>query len=77
MYAHYHHYKSCSEAIKSLKLILVELIVTQEPDLARDEPIVEAVEIPTSMANCCFNNGNLLLNGRKLPKTAVFFLHSR
>ena len=53
----YHHNKLYAAATKSLKLILVKLMVTGElmEDLDRGELMVEEVEIPMSMANCCFN----------------------
>ena len=56
MKAHYQN-KPYSAANKSLKLIIVKLIVTGElmVDLDRDDPMVEAVEILMSMANYCFN----------------------
>ncbi len=57
MYAHYHN-KSYSAATKSLKFIFVKLIVTGElmVDLDRDDPMMDAIEITMTMANCSLND---------------------
>ncbi len=50
--------KSYSAATKSLKLSLVKLMVTGKliEDFDSNEPMVEAVEIAMTIANCCFNS---------------------
>ena len=76
-YEHYHN-KSYSTATKSLKLIIVKLIVPGElmVDLDRDEPMVEAAEIHMSMANCCFNSVKMaaetsLMGGHSLEQPCL------
>ena len=47
--------------MKSFILIFIKLTVTKElsVDLDKDDPMVEAIEIPISMANCCFNGAGM------------------